>query len=167
MFGGVQRHLNSRQTHAHLFLLITCKWSTWRSRSQRGGRFRSNAFQCGRDCVPLSDPYRWCHTEFIPRLLGVTLNSFPCLWSPSLSPNERVYGNINWPMGCRFLECHLSECGTIQMGLLLGGPEWNQISVKWSLPAEVHRILPLRFSSSKRWWEVYFAFGKNFSWFIS
>lgn len=109
--------------------------------------------------VPLSDPYRRCHTEFIPRLLGVTLNSFPCLWSPSLSPNERLYGNINRPMGWRFLECHLSECGTIQMGLLLGGPEWNQISAKWSLPAEVHRILPLRFSGSKGWWEVYFAFG--------
>lgn len=23
---------------------------------------------------PLSDPYRQCHTEFIPRLQGVTLN---------------------------------------------------------------------------------------------
>ncbi len=42
--------------------------------------------------VPPSDPYRQCHTEFIPRLLGVTLNSFPLpLKSVSLTEREGLW----------------------------------------------------------------------------
>lgn len=70
---GVRRHLDSRQTRAHLLLPITCKCSTWRSRSQRGGRFRAGAINRCSPFWPLSAASHWIysspprrHVKFIP-----------------------------------------------------------------------------------------------------